>query len=260
MSGPDPQLPLGVPPAPLVSCRTPWKERTTKGREELRAQPYPVRGRDRAPRGRSCPAGARGTARSAISDRRSGSNPRGQVVPRRGAGNCAPSHIRPEVGIEPRGAGRAPQGLQHRPRHRGKARPRRPHRPGVRPSAHRPPRRYGPRPGSVGRPLPGTARHGGPYRAGRRDAAARRPRLRQVLERHRGRPAGPGGGTPWFPTGDLGELDADGYPTITGRKKEIIITAGGKNVAPAPLADRLRPIPWSASAWSSATTARSWPP
>ena len=47
----------------------------------------------------------------------------------------------------------------------------------------------------------------------------------------------------WFSTGDLGTLDEDGYLTITGRKKEIIVTAGGKNVAPAFLEDRLRGHP-----------------
>jgi len=50
-------------------------------------------------------------------------------------------------------------------------------------------------------------------------------------------------GDRWFKTGDLGKLDEDGYLFIVGRKKELIVTAGGKNVAPAVLEDRLRAHP-----------------
>lgn len=47
----------------------------------------------------------------------------------------------------------------------------------------------------------------------------------------------------WFATGDLGALDEDGCLAITGRKKDIVFTSGGKNVAPAPLEDWLRVHP-----------------
>ncbi|MFH8633290.1 AMP-dependent synthetase/ligase [Streptomyces lydicus] len=98
-----------------------------------------------------------------------------------------------------------------------------------------PPQR--PRIGTVGWPLPGTAvriaddgeilLRGGHVFAGYWDAAL--GAVRPATDPHG-----------WLPTGDLGSLDADGYLTITGRKKDIIVTTGGKNVAPAPLEDRLR--------------------
>jgi long-chain acyl-CoA synthetase len=47
----------------------------------------------------------------------------------------------------------------------------------------------------------------------------------------------------WLATGDLGALDEDGYLTITGRKKEILVTSGGKSVSPGPLEERVRDHP-----------------
>jgi long-chain acyl-CoA synthetase len=47
----------------------------------------------------------------------------------------------------------------------------------------------------------------------------------------------------WLATGDLGALDVDGYLTITGRKKEILVTSGGKSVSPGPLEERVRDHP-----------------
>ncbi|MFI6334624.1 AMP-dependent synthetase/ligase [Streptomyces sp. NPDC050535] len=95
-----------------------------------------------------------------------------------------------------------------------------------------------PRPGTVGLPVPGTAvriaddgevliKGGVVFGAYWNNPAATDAVLRDD----------------WFATGDLGSLDGDGYLTITGRKKDLLITSGGKNVSPAVLEDRLRSRP-----------------
>ncbi|AWZ09129.1 long-chain fatty acid--CoA ligase [Streptomyces sp. ICC1] len=91
-----------------------------------------------------------------------------------------------------------------------------------------------PRLGTVGWPLPGTAVR----IADDGEVLLRGP---HVFAGYWNGP--PAGGGQWLATGDIGELDADGYLTITGRKKDLIITSGGKNVAPAPLEDWLRAHP-----------------
>jgi long-chain acyl-CoA synthetase len=56
----------------------------------------------------------------------------------------------------------------------------------------------------------------------------------------------PGDG--WLHTGDVGVLDEDGFLTVTDRKKDIIVTAGGKNVAPQNLENMLKTVPWISQA------------
>jgi long-chain acyl-CoA synthetase len=93
--------------------------------------------------------------------------------------------------------------------------------------------------GTVGRPLPGTAVRvaddgellvrGGQVFGGYWNA----PEATAAVLEHDG----------WLHTGDVGEIDDEGFVKVTGRKKEILVTAGGKNVAPGPLEDRLRSHP-----------------
>jgi long-chain acyl-CoA synthetase len=93
--------------------------------------------------------------------------------------------------------------------------------------------------GTVGQPLPGTevrvAEDGELlFRGGQVFAGYwhDEPATREVLERDG-----------WFHTGDVGEIDEEGFVRITGRMKEILVTAGGKNVAPSVLEDRVRAHP-----------------
>ncbi|CUR60170.1 putative long-chain-fatty-acid--CoA ligase [metagenome] len=90
--------------------------------------------------------------------------------------------------------------------------------------------------GTVGRPLPGTS-----VRVA--DDGELLFKGGQVFTGYWGNEAATQealGGEGWFHTGDVGEVDEEGFVRITGRKKEILVTAGGKNVAPAVLEDRLR--------------------
>jgi long-chain acyl-CoA synthetase len=96
----------------------------------------------------------------------------------------------------------------------------------------------GPRPGTVGRPVPGTA-----VRIADDGEVLVRGGI--VFGAYWNNPEATGDCLQdgWFATGDLGALDADGYLTITGRTKDILVTSGGKNVSPAVLEDRLRSRP-----------------
>lgn len=92
-----------------------------------------------------------------------------------------------------------------------------------------------PRPDTVGRPVPGAEVRV----AGNGEVQVRGP---QVFSGYH--ESGEGiDDDGWFSTGDLGVLDADGYLTVTGRSKEILVTSTGKNVSPGPMEDQLRGHP-----------------
>ena len=93
--------------------------------------------------------------------------------------------------------------------------------------------------GSVGRPIPGS----GVRIADDGEVLLRGPHVFEGYWQDREATAAVLAADGWFSTGDLGELDEDGFLSITGRKKEILVTATGKNVAPAPLEDRVRAHP-----------------